>query len=1346
MRLLGRIGNGRPMERGWRLLVLLVTLSMVIPTVPVSAKLESVEVVTPNGGEKLIALDTYRIEYTISGTDGYILLYYSLDGGREWIEIDSFRNTLMLPRYDWMVPPKFSSTCKVKIVWMDSLEKDGKVLAEDESDEDFTIEKGVVLEFEEVPTQVIYGKFYSTTWSLFDLVGGVECLEFQIRIKDNAVWGNWGPLPGKYDCIPPTQGVIWWMPPYYEDAMGQLRVRALSNYTTKRVVGLAISGEFTILSPGITLTWPIGGETIVGGRTYTVTWTTAEDTRSAIGHIDIWYTTDNWVHKYSIAGITADDWEEPWTAPTGVDSSSLKVRISAVTMESVVIASDESLELSIVSDPNTVTVTLVYPNPPSENGLFPWEAGEAQDIKWSYTGPVSRISGFELYFSSDSGSTFNHIGLVGNAVLMFRWTVADVETDHARIKVEAHLTDTSTTSAMNVYDFSIWREVTFNRPPIADAGDPQTVDEGTKVYLDASDSWDVDGDPLYYAWEQVEPIVFAAQLANNRTVRASFVPDIAHYEVRYVFQVTVDDLNPPVANWDFYQDRVTITVNPTPPSLTRFEPALGWGGVALTIFGTNMRGAEIWIENKLVSTVSTQPYAGNPDPDNRWTFELPDDVPRGTFPIILKTHLGQVQSTTDITIYPVPEWNYDWGLGFHNPSKSYLTYPWWPGNKGRYRDTFGDDVYIKVWICIGIPYWTHKGWKCAGYKIHEPIGPDPLAALYYGVAYWWIARHGECFGMSVNAIQFQDLVHFVSEYSPPGSDEVSDLTNIGELERRVDYMQGAQLSAECIRHYANEFIFNPTEPLQGMGTLLDDIEASIADHRLGVISVLHGGGGHAMVPYRVEDVDATHTRIYVYDCNREWFSNESWAIANITGKNQWNNYPPYIEIHKTSPYWRWSFRWPDGTRWGGVTGIGFVPHDIATGSRTLPTTWEGMLKFITGDATGTVEDAEGNAVGWNETGEAFSDIPGAFPLPIVQGLESDVMGYGMAPGDYVTRVVGKRNGWYNWSSFNNDTCAFSIDGADVKADSEDTIEVTYNDDDPLRGLLSFRTSDDEKGYGCTQVKKMGEEEDGDRPRTRVYRITNATLHGDAEALINTTDDCDALVFTNNGPHTVTFDVEFQTNVLSEDAWNHSGASLKGLPTASRKGITVGPYETVVVRPSDWLNLMNATVTIDGEVVPMYRPPSEPTDLTVTETDGNATITWGAPEDDGGRPVTGYILFKGTSPDDLGELATLGLETSYTDTEVEPGIRYYYKVLAVNAEGQGNLTESVSVTIQKEEDDDEDGFPWIMVVAVVIFALIVVGAILASRRKRPGLPTDVPPDTEVEPQAKPTMSASFEQAK
>ena len=63
--------------------------------------------------------------------------------------------------------------------------------------------------------------------------------------------------------------------------------------------------------------------------------------------------------------------------------------------------------------------------------------------------------------------------------------------------IEVVASDISDRSTTQTHEISI----TENRPPVADAGGPYTVDEGGSIALDASASSDPDSDPLSFAWD-----------------------------------------------------------------------------------------------------------------------------------------------------------------------------------------------------------------------------------------------------------------------------------------------------------------------------------------------------------------------------------------------------------------------------------------------------------------------------------------------------------------------------------------------------------------------------------------------------------------------------------------------------------------------------------------------------------------------------------------------------------------------------------------------------------------------------------------------------------------------------
>jgi hypothetical protein len=89
-------------------------------------------------------------------------------------------------------------------------------------------------------------------------------------------------------------------------------------------------------------------------------------------------------------------------------------------------------------------------------------------------------------------------------------------------------------------------------------------------------------------------------------------------------------------------------------------------------------------------------------------------------------------------------------------------------------------------------------------------------------------------------------------------------------------------------------------------------------------------------------------------------------------------------------------------------------------------------------------------------------------------------------------------------------------------------------------------------------------------------------------------------------------------------------------------------------------------------------PSAPTDLITMPGDGEVDLAWGPPEDDGGLPVLGYIIVRGTDPDTLPQLASVGVVTSYIDDTAENGVTYYYAIAAINEAGPGDFTDPILI--------------------------------------------------------------------
>ena len=98
----------------------------------------------------------------------------------------------------------------------------------------------------------------------------------------------------------------------------------------------------------------------------------------------------------------------------------------------------------------------------------------------------------------------------------------------------------------------------------------------------------------------------------------------------------------------------------------------------------------------------------------------------------------------------------------------------------------------------------------------------------------------------------------------------------------------------------------------------------------------------------------------------------------------------------------------------------------------------------------------------------------------------------------------------------------------------------------------------------------------------------------------------------------------------------------------------------------------------------YTYPGMPTALVASASVTTVKINWSAPANDGFAPIIGYHVLRGTSADNLSQVATV-IVPGYKDTGLIGGTTYYYSVTAYNAAGDGNATIPVAVRTTDQVD-------------------------------------------------------------
>jgi len=159
--------------------------------------------------------------------------------------------------------------------------------------------------------------------------------------------------------------------------------------------------------PAITVTSPVGGESLLVGASHNITWST----QGRVGNVRIEYSTNGGGTWTTIIAETDNDGLYAWPAPNAVSDSCL-VRVSEAADGAPSDVSDSAFAIQ-----NVPTITVTAPN-----GAEIWYIGANRDITWTSTGTVGAV---RIEYSSDGGSNWNVVADSTDNDGAHAWTVPD---------------------------------------------------------------------------------------------------------------------------------------------------------------------------------------------------------------------------------------------------------------------------------------------------------------------------------------------------------------------------------------------------------------------------------------------------------------------------------------------------------------------------------------------------------------------------------------------------------------------------------------------------------------------------------------------------------------------------------------------------------------------------------------------------------------------------------------------------------------------------------------------------------------------------------------------------------
>jgi hypothetical protein len=127
-------------------------------------------------------------------------------------------------------------------------------------------------------------------------------------------------------------------------------------------------------------------------------------------------------------------------------------------------------------------------------------------------------------------------------------------------------------------------------------------------------------------------------------------------------------------------------------------------------------------------------------------------------------------------------------------------------------------------------------------------------------------------------------------------------------------------------------------------------------------------------------------------------------------------------------------------------------------------------------------------------------------------------------------------------------------------------------------------------------------------------------------------------------------------------------------------------------------------------------PSMPLSITASAGQGFASLSWTAPQWNGGTAVSGYVIYRGFSASMMVPIAHLDAnQLQYNDTNLVADITVYYEVRATNGEGASSFSSMASATPTGQKSAQSLDMTLIAIIAIIAIAAVAIVILMLRRR-------------------------------
>jgi pimeloyl-ACP methyl ester carboxylesterase len=388
----------------------------------------TVTVVTPNGGETVMAGRTFTVRWTSSDnirlTSHTVQL--STNGGQ------SFTNLVQnLPAtaqsFDWSVPAELATNqARIRVIAADAAGNTGA----DASDANFTVpdsaRPNVTVRSPNGGELVKAGRL-TIRWSSGDNVG-VTSHDVLLSTDGGATF----PLTLAPALSGNSQSFDWEIPASVVST--QARIRIIARDAAGNTGQDDSNSNFTVdpIPPSVTVTSPNGGESISAGSTITIRWNSADNL--GLSRHSVFFSSDGG-RSYTVLSqgqLGGDVRSFEWRVPSNLVTTQARIRVSAFDTVGNTTQDESDANFPIV-DATAPAVTVRSPNGGEliGAGIF--------SIQWSTSDNIGVVSQ-DIVLSTDGGTSYSTMiasNLAGQ-VSSLNWMVPGMlATTQARIRVIA---------------------------------------------------------------------------------------------------------------------------------------------------------------------------------------------------------------------------------------------------------------------------------------------------------------------------------------------------------------------------------------------------------------------------------------------------------------------------------------------------------------------------------------------------------------------------------------------------------------------------------------------------------------------------------------------------------------------------------------------------------------------------------------------------------------------------------------------------------------------------------------------------------------------------------------------